>query len=346
MRKTGRRNNKEDRQRLSNIKAAAMAIHQHASDMEPNMEPGADQTGNGESGGESMKAANLYDWIISRIHMDFTCMADELYGNGYLTQDERKALSGAIGAALDAFNAASESLAQLKERRPYEEAPEADDDTPEVADNALKAISSTDTELRVANYMVLFNGRDLEGLASKRKNADGSKGEFFTKATAFDSDYTQTGVLYVDWEHATGSEGAGADDILGYVDWKSAKIDDKGVFVERVLNRRNRYVQFVEDLIKDGLVGNSTEAVSAGVQKGSNGEIKAWPLRRDTLTVSPMEPRMITQNALNAIKGLSEKYPGIYKAIGLEPTGKGAEEARSIKLKLLELISIESGVTQ
>lgn len=220
--------------------------------------------------------------------------------------------------------------------------------------NALKAVSRTDSELRVANYMVLFGGRDLEGVASKRKNADGSVGEFFTKATAFESDYTQTGVVYVDWEHSSGREGAGQDDILGYVDWKSVRIDEKGVFVERVLNRRNRYVQFVEELIDAGLIGNSTEAVTTGVAKAPNGEIKTWPLRRDTLTVTPMEPRMLSQNAIAAIKGLSEKYPSL-KALLDTPdagqsndSGKGAENARqrdiAKSLGLLALLELESTI--
>ena len=269
--KAGARNSAADKKKIAAIKEAAITIHQHAEELEPD----------GEEGAESAKS----------------------------TED--------TGTDVE----------------PTDES------------NALKSISSTDTELRVGNYMILFGGRDLEGHASKRKNADGSKGEYFTKATALESDYTQTGVLYVDWEHASGQEGAGPDDVLGYVDWKSARIDDKGVFVERVLNRRNRYVQFVEELVNAGLVGNSTEAISTGVTKGKNGEIQTWPLRRDTLTVQPMEPRMLSQNTLAAIKGLSEKYPAITKAIVLEP-GKGAEEARSIKLKLLDLLSIESGVTQ
>jgi len=40
--------------------------------------------------------------------------------------------------------------------------------------NALKAISETPDELRVANYLVLFGGRDLEGIASDYVNDDGS----------------------------------------------------------------------------------------------------------------------------------------------------------------------------
>lgn len=186
--------------------------------------------------------------------------------------------------------------------------------------NALKAVSRTPDELRVANYMVLFGGRDLEGIASPRKNRDGSAGEFFTKATDFSSAYTQTGVLYVDWEHGQApADEPGKDDVLGFVDWKSARIDDRGVFVERVLNRRNRYVQFLEELIDAGMIGNSSEAVAGEVEKGDSGEIKRWPLVRDTLTVSPMEPRMITANALVALKALSESAPAL-KA--LLPTGE------------------------
>ena len=220
--------------------------------------------------------------------------------------------------------------------------------------NALKAVSRTDTELRVANYMVLFGGRDLEGIASKRKNADGSAGEYFTKTTSFESDYTQTGVVYVDWEHSSGREGAGEDDILGYVDWKTARIDDKGVLVERVLNRRNRYVQFVDELISAGLIGNSTEAVPDSVEKAANGRIAKWPLRRDTLTVTPMEPRMLSQNAIAAIKGLSEKYPALKALLDTPDTsqrnnsGKGAENARqreiAKRLRLLALLELESTV--
>jgi len=35
--------------------------------------------------------------------------------------------------------------------------------------NALKAIARTDDVLRVGNYIVVFNGRDLEGLGSERR---------------------------------------------------------------------------------------------------------------------------------------------------------------------------------
>lgn len=178
--------------------------------------------------------------------------------------------------------------------------------------NALKTIGKTATELRVGNYIALFGGRDLEGIASKRKNQDGSRGEFFSRRTNFKSAYTDVGVLYVDWEHGAAFKGEpDADDVLGYVDWKTAKQDDKGLFVERVLNRRNQYVRFLEDLIDEGLIGNSSEAVGGAVSKAANGEILHWPLRRDTLTVQPMEPRMLSANAIGALKALSGRNPAL-----------------------------------
>jgi len=172
--------------------------------------------------------------------------------------------------------------------------------------NPLKTLSRTDAELRVANYIVLFGGRDLEGLGSDNKNADGTVGEYFTPETVLESGYTKAGFLHVDWEHGTGELG---DEVLGVVDWKTAKVDNHGVFVERVLNRRNQYVQWVESLIDQGLIGTSSEALPEGVEKATDGAIVRWPLYRDTLTVAPMEPRMMTENTIQAFKALGIPVP-------------------------------------
>jgi len=209
--------------------------------------------------------------------------------------------------------------------------------TEENQGNALKAISKTEKVLRVANYIVLFGDedhRDLEGIASPRKNADGSAGEFFTADTQFESDYTATGTLYMDWEHGLKLDkvGPGRDDILGYVDWKSARVDDTGVWAERVLNRSRKYMSFVEKLIDAGILSTSSEAMMDGAKKTTNGEWLVWPLRRDTLTVTPMEPRMMDDNTLVALKALSAEFPyveSLAKAIrGLETEAEaGSEES-------------------
>ena len=161
--------------------------------------------------------------------------------------------------------------------------------------NNLKAVSKTDNELRVSNYIVLFGGSDLAG-------------ENFSKSTNFESSYTNSKFLHVDFEHGLDPDNTGMDDneILGYVDWKTAVTDDKGIFVERVLNRQAKYMEYIEPLIEAGIVGNSSEAVAGKTHReGSN--ITEWPLKRDTLTVQPCEPRMMGANAMQACKSLGIK---------------------------------------
>jgi hypothetical protein len=57
------------------------------------------------------EARNVGQWMESRIHLSFTCIADEMFGDGRLTREERIALSKGIGAALDAFTASLEATA-------------------------------------------------------------------------------------------------------------------------------------------------------------------------------------------------------------------------------------------
>lgn len=183
--------------------------------------------------------------------------------------------------------------------------------------NELKAIKEDDNELRVGNHIILFgseDARDLEGIGTRRINKDGTRGEFFTAKTVLDSPYTENNLVAEDWEHGEDPDqdhpdpnvkSPGRDDILGYVDWSTAKATKRGVWVERVLNKRNKYVQWLKQLIADGLIGTSSEPVQKGVKKAANGEILEWPLYRDTLTIKPMEWRMMSENTLQAIKALA-----------------------------------------
>lgn len=70
------------------------------------------------------EAANVGEYLESRLHLALTEMADNMFGEGRLTRDERKALSGAIGRALDAYHKAIAATApQLYERGPWQDAP-------------------------------------------------------------------------------------------------------------------------------------------------------------------------------------------------------------------------------
>lgn len=212
--------------------------------------------------------------------------------------------------------------------------------------NALKAVGQTDTELIVENYIVLFGGRDLSGIANKDKNEDGTVGEFFTKNTELESPYTKSvGRLPITWEHGEyGEQGEpGRHEALGYVDWKSAKIDDTGVFVQRVLDRRNRYIKMLEELIKQRLIGSSSEAIPGEVQKGPNGELLRWLLSGDALTVAPMEPRNLSSNTLATIKALVEVgVLKVAKEIMLDGGPSGEDDLTVARLKLKQkLISLQ-----
>lgn len=200
------------------------------------------------------------------------------------------------------------------------------DTLPPLESNALKAISVEGDEMRVGNYIALFGTRDLSGILGVSPS---KAGEFFTAQTNFESDYTKTGTLHVDFDHGLGMTGQGSDlpapgrdDILGRVDWSTAKADSRGLWVERVLNRRNAYMQFLEKLIEAGLIGTSSQCVPRGAKKASDGRIEAWPLKRDTLTVSPMEWRMMTQNPL-----VAKAIGGLLEGLNLPQLDEGGESA-------------------
>jgi len=68
------------------------------------------------------EARNVGTWVESRIHRDFTVIADEMFGDGRLTREERITLSGAIGDALAGFVARLEADApELYNRDLWEE---------------------------------------------------------------------------------------------------------------------------------------------------------------------------------------------------------------------------------
>jgi hypothetical protein len=74
------------------------------------------------------EAANVGEWLESRLHLALTQIADDMFGNGRLNREERKSLSFAIGQALDAYHQAIMNEApQLFEREPWRDAPALDE---------------------------------------------------------------------------------------------------------------------------------------------------------------------------------------------------------------------------
>lgn len=68
------------------------------------------------------EARNVGQWFEARMHLDFTRHADEMFGDGRLSREERIAMSGAVGDALDAFTTALQASApQLYTRDLWED---------------------------------------------------------------------------------------------------------------------------------------------------------------------------------------------------------------------------------
>lgn len=259
------------------------------------------------------KAANLYDWIISRIHLGFTEMADNIYGDGRLNQEERKKLSSAIGVALGAFNVfATENLPQLKERLPYADAP------PLAENKAVKILGAN----RVGGYMALWGSeteRDLDA-------------EFFTPETEeMTTIFNSIGKLPYLYNHAT--DGALKSALVGVID--VLEPDDVGLWYEAQLEKGNAYLGAIRKLTEQRKLGTSSGTLPGARQVAKNGRILRWPVVEGSMTPTPADPRQI-ERPIAEIKSA-------YLNLGLTfPDGKGAVDARQREkalglLRILEL---------
>lgn len=100
--------------------------------------------------------SNLAEWLESRLHLSLTQIADDMFGGGNLNRNERKTLSGAIGAALDSYHAfVKENAPQLFDRRPWEEAPE--EDSQDVSES-LKEIALNESAIALEEKAVRSDG--------------------------------------------------------------------------------------------------------------------------------------------------------------------------------------------
>lgn len=72
---------------------------------------------------KDLEGKALAEWLESRLHLNFTQICDDLFGDGRITREERIALSGLIGDALDAFNAGMQAavLSGVRQRERWEE---------------------------------------------------------------------------------------------------------------------------------------------------------------------------------------------------------------------------------
>jgi len=152
--------------------------------------------------------------------------------------------------------------------------------------NKIKVIKTTDDELVIGGWGVVFGGEDLEG-------------ETFTKETDFWLDKLP-GSRPVLFEH--GFDKQAGMQVLGKT--MTLETKDEGLWVEAQLDRHERYVQYVEELLESGALGWSSGAVGHLAQK--SGQVwKSWPIAEFSLTPIPAEPRTL---GVREVRSLAELY--------------------------------------
>lgn len=124
---------------------------------------------------EVEEAADLASWFESRIHLDFTTRADDMFGDGYLTREERIALSNGIGNALDAFRSAVEANApQLYQRGRWDD-PATTTPTPTMEESSMALTDQEKAELTesVTTSVIDALTKKIPALAEAAPPADG-----------------------------------------------------------------------------------------------------------------------------------------------------------------------------
>lgn len=283
---------------------------------------------------EQTKSANMADWCESRIHQQFTVMADDLFGNGMLTREERIGLSNAIGNALDAFHTRLQEgdLAALRERGPYQgpEAPMTADASMGKATLAVKALGAD----RIGGYAVLWGDSGRKDLT----------GEYFTPQTEeitqiFDA---MKALPYL-YHHAMNGQIKAS--VIGKVD--VLRLDDIGAWYEVELNKAHKYKQAVVDLAKQQALHSSSGTLPGARKVANDGRILRWPVVEVSGTTTPAESRMLLR-PITEIKdafmelGLTYPYPVGDGTPGAEKAHAEAVAVERERLALLELESTEA----
>lgn len=149
------------------------------------------------------EAANMGHYLEAQLHSMFTRVADDMFGSGYLTREERLNLTDAIGVGLDAFNAhISENAPQLYTRRPWTE--------PEPAAAVVETAEAAAAELTGEFLPLLEKAVGADGVAPIKiiRPGWGSSGYYPAAVLERDGPRVFTKGLKMYWNHQTLTEEA------------------------------------------------------------------------------------------------------------------------------------------
>lgn len=181
-------------------------------------------------------------------------------------------------------------------------------------------------EYTIRGRGIVYGGRDLQG-------------DTFTAQTDLGDSRSMVG-LPVYYDHALGT-------MRGQIGTVKAWIpEDDGIDVEIELDRNNKYIQQILQLVKKGKMGLSTGALSHLVERKS-GELKRWIVGEISLTPTPAEPRTFVQVNTGSSQGQLETRKSSCESAQSDIVGNTLEDRDMSKENLRdEVIQILADVAQ
>lgn len=176
--------------------------------------------------------------------------------------------------------------------------------------HAVKLVKETDDAYIVGGYGVVWGGRDLMG-------------DHFTKDTDFWFDRLTESPMFM-YEH--GLDGTVKREVFGHILTK--KVDDVGLWIEGQIDKAAEYAEAVMELVKKGVLGLSSGAVSHLAEIQSGGKIVSWPIVEFSLTPDPAEPRTLGVAELEALSASDVAVKALVDKVKALPSTKTVAEAR------------------
>lgn len=154
--------------------------------------------------------SNMAEWLESRLHLTLTQFADDMFGGGRLTRNERKVLSGAIGGALDSYhNFVKENAPQLFTRAPWDDAP-AEDGEQDIAEGKMQNAERGEIVLNESAMALDEKAVRSDGTASVKiiQPGWGSSGYYTKEVLKRDGPKAFSKGTKMLWNHPTDTEEA------------------------------------------------------------------------------------------------------------------------------------------
>ena len=224
------------------------------------------------------------------------------------TKDEIKnAIIEAIDGLLPDEPAEDEPEEQEEQEEQPETVPAEVKSAPEPMDlSYLKSINVEAPEFLAVKFVAMHEIKGYSQLWGSDQLTD-VEVEYFTPETDFWDNRFDTKSRPLTWDHAQ-DETLAADPIVGQiVDFGD---DAVGRWYVAKLERAHRYRKAIDELIKAGVLGTSSDSAPQYVQRVKKGRatwLKTWPFFAAALTDVPCEPRMI--GSLEFLKSLGIDLP-------------------------------------